>query len=89
MLAFGDFAFQNAALYVQISFNNKEQFSPERTGIRQLRMIFLMFVAVVLGDNVVSKSVRKHISGWSGIRMNPQLLGLTMLVGIVRDYFLT
>jgi hypothetical protein len=63
MLAFGHFAFQNAALYVQISFNNKEQFfSPERTGIRQLRMLFLMFVAVVLGDNVVSKRVRKHIS---------------------------
>jgi hypothetical protein len=48
MLAFGHYIFQNAALDVQISFKNNEQFFPsERTGIRELCMIFLMFVAVV------------------------------------------
>jgi len=48
MLAFGHYIFQNAALDVQFSFKNKVQFFPsEWTGIRQLCMIFLMFVVVV------------------------------------------
>ena len=48
MLAFGHYIFQNAALDVQIGFENKVQFfRTERTGIRQLCMIFLMNVEVV------------------------------------------